>query len=254
MRLRRFGDFLLGCRETIERLGGAESERGWQATLDELESICCKAVYARLFAAFASEPADGELAARLARLGRVPPQALEVDPAAVDEEAVAVVCSLLEGVAAGRAPREKLDGLVDACRLLCGTVRRAGAAGADAFLPALVLCVARARPAAAWANLAFVRHLRRAEALAGEADYYLTAYESALEFLHGEAGARLEPPRPPSPAPLPAPLLGAVRAQLRFANAQFPTLLASDVPALLDEYALVLQRYAQLSAHAGDEL
>lgn len=142
---------------------------------------------------------------------------------------------------------------------------------ADDFLPLLVFCIIRAQPPKPRANIHFMRKLRREDALCGEADYHLTAYQSAFDFIENmEVPCRVpqstntETTRASAfdtreVSPPPRPRLGSdhsslqgllyedIKDTLRFHNVSYSALFACDVKELLKEYHHVLHNYAQLS-------
>lgn len=84
-----------------------------------------------------------------------------------------------------KAPRDKLICILNVCKVIFGLIRhlRAKEAGADTFLPLLILVILRAQCPNLVSNVEYIAHFRSPERLSSESGYYLSSLQGAIGFI-----------------------------------------------------------------------
>ncbi|CCG84144.1 protein of unknown function [Taphrina deformans PYCC 5710] len=83
-----------------------------------------------------------------------------------------------------RAPRDKIICVLNCCKVIFGLLRHAGSdESADGFIPFLILTLLRANVANLCSHVTFVQSFRNPDKLSGEAGYYLSSLQGAINFI-----------------------------------------------------------------------
>ncbi|TXT15750.1 hypothetical protein VHUM_00253 [Vanrija humicola] len=85
-----------------------------------------------------------------------------------------------------KAPRDKMICILNCCKVIFGLIRHTSgsdATSADAFVPILIFVVLRAAPENMLSNIEYISRFRNAEKLQGEAGYYLSSLQGAIQFI-----------------------------------------------------------------------
>lgn len=85
-----------------------------------------------------------------------------------------------------KAPRDKMICILNCCKVIFGLIRHtagSNATSADAFVPILIFVVLRAAPENMLSNIEYISRFRNAEKLQGEAGYYLSSLQGAIQFI-----------------------------------------------------------------------
>ncbi|WOO77015.1 Vacuolar protein sorting-associated protein 9a [Vanrija pseudolonga] len=85
-----------------------------------------------------------------------------------------------------KAPRDKMICILNCCKVIFGLIRHTAgsdATSADAFVPILIFVVLRAAPENMLSNIEYISRFRNAEKLQGEAGYYLSSLQGAIQFI-----------------------------------------------------------------------
>jgi hypothetical protein len=146
----------------------------WEESLVEgWEKLVLTRVYELVFPATEEEGPNAILSRRLESLNWVSEKHLDL-PFPVELDAAGKeLCRLSEF----KAPRDKLNLLLNTSQLVADLVKRAspGSAGNDYLLPALILVILRARPASLISHVKFIMRFRNQEKLnAGATQYCIT--------------------------------------------------------------------------------
>ena len=89
----------------------------------------------------------------------------------------------LEKVNTYKAPRDKMNCVLNACRIISNAVMRFSG-GADAFIPSLIYSLAHANVQNLWKNIKYIERFRLRDRLEqGEAAYFFINVESGARFL-----------------------------------------------------------------------
>lgn len=83
-----------------------------------------------------------------------------------------------------RAPRDKIICVLNCCKVIFGLLRNAGSEeSADRFIPFLILTLLRANVSSLCSQVSFIQNFRNPEKLSGEAGYYLSSLQGAINFI-----------------------------------------------------------------------
>jgi hypothetical protein len=84
-----------------------------------------------------------------------------------------------------KAPRDKMICILNCCKVIFGLIRHTQGtdAGADAFVPILILVVLRANPDNMLSNVEYINRFRNPDKLMGEGGYYLSSLQGAIAFI-----------------------------------------------------------------------
>lgn len=89
----------------------------------------------------------------------------------------------LEKMSTYKAPRDKMNCILNACRIISNAVMRFSG-GADAFVPSLIYSLAHANVKNLWKNIKYIERFRMRDRLEqGEAAYFFINIESGARFL-----------------------------------------------------------------------
>ena len=89
----------------------------------------------------------------------------------------------LEKMNTYKAPRDKMNCVLNACRIISNAVMRFSG-GADAFIPSLIYSLAQANVQNLWKNIKYIERFRLRDRLEqGEAAYFFINVESGARFL-----------------------------------------------------------------------
>jgi hypothetical protein len=140
---------------------------------------------------------DTEVTKKMKYFANIAPEHLEIPPGITSSNTYERAIQDLQKVSHFKSPKDKLTMIVNACKLVNGMVwenskNKAIPSGADDFLPVLIFMTIKACPCMPNTHLNYLRELRSTELLKGFADYYLTAYESVLDFIERLDKSRLK--------------------------------------------------------------
>ena len=188
--IEQYRSFLTRCEQTIVRLFPLESEEDRERTFDELESLGARLLFDRIFLLVETPDEDAKIEQKVRRLAFIEPTHLGLSSSLFRPGTLQLVFACFGKIAAVQPPIDKLNCLVNGCKLIAGLLKfgEGGALGADDFVPAFIFCFIKAAPVKPVSTLAYIKTYRAQGRLSGESDYFLTAFESALEFV-GNAGA-----------------------------------------------------------------
>lgn len=83
-----------------------------------------------------------------------------------------------------RAPRDKIICILNCCKVIFGLLRNAGTdESADKFIPLLILTLLKANVQNLCSHVSFIQNFRNPDKLSGEAGYYLSSLQGAINFL-----------------------------------------------------------------------
>lgn len=84
-----------------------------------------------------------------------------------------------------KAPRDKMICILNCCKVIFGLIRHIDQteAGADTFIPILILVVLRAQPQNLISNVQFIQRFRNPDKMQGENGYYLSSLSAAISFI-----------------------------------------------------------------------
>ncbi|WVQ71948.1 hypothetical protein IAR50_001490 [Cryptococcus sp. DSM 104548] len=85
-----------------------------------------------------------------------------------------------------KAPRDKMICVLNCCKVIFGLIRNTygpSSGSADAFIPILIFTLLRANPSNLISNIEYIQRFRRPSALSGEAAYYLSSLNGAVQFV-----------------------------------------------------------------------
>lgn len=140
---------------------------------------------------------DTEVTKKMRFFANIAPEHLEIPSGILLSNTYEMAIQDLQRVSHFKSPKDKLTMIVNACKLVNGMVwenskNKAIPSGADDFLPVLIFMTIKACPEMPNTHLNYLRELRSTELLKGYADYYLTAYESVLDFIERLDQSRLK--------------------------------------------------------------
>ena len=181
-------------KETISKLSDEfqsvhkENAQNYENNLEAIENIVSKALHDELMAAASQKLVDEEVCKKMKRYANIKPEHLEINVDITSSVTYNRAIQDLSKIDYYKSPKDKLVMIVNACKLVNGMVwenskNKDVPTGADDFQPVLIFTTIKASPENPVSNLSYVRELRATELLKGFADYYLTAYESVLDFI-----------------------------------------------------------------------
>lgn len=155
---------------------------------EDLERYIMRKLYSRCFASDERDKQmDSHLHARVSCLsGLLQPEHLDVPCKLRSQSSWGVAANELRRLNQFKAPRDKLQVLLNCCRVVSKEVlslAHAETSTADDFLPVLILVVLRANPPQIWSNVEYIRRFRGSSRMHGEPMYYFTHVVSAVEFI-----------------------------------------------------------------------
>lgn len=188
--IEQYRSFLTRCEQAIVRLFPLESEEDRERTFDELESLGARLLFDRIFLLVENPDEDVKIEQKVRRLAFIEPTHLGLSSTLFRTGTLQLIFACFGKIAAVQPPIDKLNCLVNGCKLIAGMLKfgEGGELGADDFVPAFIFCFIKAAPVKPVSTLAYIKTYRAQGRLSGESDYFLTAFESALEFV-GNAGA-----------------------------------------------------------------
>ncbi|KAI4388741.1 hypothetical protein MLD38_001045 [Melastoma candidum] len=154
-----------------------------------------KYVMTKLFSrTFASSPDDSkvdrDVSEKVSYLQTfLRPEHLDIPPILRNESSWLLAEKELQRMNAFKAPHEKLQCIMNCCRVINNLLLNASISenhtlgGADDFLPVLIYVTIKANPPQLHSNLKFIQLYRRQEKLVSEAAYYLTNLVSTKSFI-----------------------------------------------------------------------
>ncbi|GIX63823.1 vacuolar sorting protein 9 domain-containing protein [Babesia caballi] len=127
---------------------------------------------------------DERLWIKMRCLDWVEPKHLEV-PSAVDTELLAEAQVQLKNISRFKAPRDKMVGILNCCRLVVHALEGTSnaPASADETLPLLIYVTIRANPHELWSSIEFIQHFRHPSRHIAEEAYAFTLLVSAVEYI-----------------------------------------------------------------------
>eukprot|EP00727_Mastigamoeba_balamuthi_P013039 m51a1_g8358 hypothetical protein (886) ;mRNA; f:76191-79420 len=180
---------------------------------EEMHKYIYQRLYPILFTKKEMVQQDAELRAHIAKIRPyVTAQFLEIDQVYYEHESVSVAVHELETLDTYVSPLEKLTCIYNSCRILIYILSNEGsAAGADDFLPLLILALLRADMPSLASNFNYVARFVEQEDKYGEGYCYYTHLYSAAMYLRSLTPEMIAAPPPPSPSPSSSPQ-GAAQA------------------------------------------
>lgn len=83
-----------------------------------------------------------------------------------------------------RAPRDKIICVLNCCKVIFGLLRHSGTdESADKFVPFLILTLLRANVVNLCSHVSFIQNFRNPDKMTGEAGYYLSSLQGAINFV-----------------------------------------------------------------------
>jgi hypothetical protein len=181
-------DFLV---ETTDRLAGHELWRdASQEELDDaaegLEKYLMNKMYKQCFQPSTSDDIEREeaLSDRLRMFSWIKPRHMDIPESLCTGEGFVQASQELCKIDSYKAPRDKMICVLNSCKIINSLLTNSTdkAVGADEFFPLLAFIVIAGRPPNLYSNLQFIRRFRNPDKLNGEAGYYFTTLNGAVEF------------------------------------------------------------------------
>ncbi|KAF8025128.1 hypothetical protein BT93_F2084 [Corymbia citriodora subsp. variegata] len=172
-------------------LWAGASDNEIDCAMEGLEKYVMTKLFSRTFACSPEDTKfDREIAEKISLLQTfLRPEHLDI-PAVLRNEASWLLAEKeLQKMNSFKAPREKLQCIMNCCRVINNLLLNASMsenhvlAGADDFLPVLIYVTIKANPPELHSNLRFIQLYRRQAKLISEAAYYLTNLISAKSFI-----------------------------------------------------------------------
>eukprot|EP01103_Thecamoeba_quadrilineata_P018576 TRINITY_DN711_c2_g1_i1.p1 TRINITY_DN711_c2_g1~~TRINITY_DN711_c2_g1_i1.p1 ORF type:complete len:578 (-),score=122.39 TRINITY_DN711_c2_g1_i1:88-1821(-) len=150
-----------------------------------------KFVMMNIFACvFEPDPIDLErdrgIQALLLRYQFITPAHLEISDRLVSDYAISQACVELTKINQYKSPRDKIRCIFKCCKSIYQYINSnnfGNPAGADEFLPVLIIVLLRTNPPHLHSNIQYIARFRNPEKLTTESGYYFTQLSSALSFL-----------------------------------------------------------------------
>ncbi|EDO06646.1 Vacuolar sorting protein 9 (VPS9) domain family protein [Babesia bovis T2Bo] len=127
---------------------------------------------------------DERLWIKIRCLDWIEPQHLEIS-SKVDSELLKGAQEQLHNISKFKAPRDKMFGILNTCRLVVHALEGTGTspASADDALPLLIYVTIRANPHELWSSIEFIQHFRHPSRHISEEAYAFTLLLSAIEYI-----------------------------------------------------------------------
>ena len=106
-------------------------------------------------------------------------------PSGLEPSLVSLAVEELKKISSYRAPKDKLQCLLNAHRVIRHNleISSPGVWSADDLLPVIIFCVLRSRPGKLKSDVSFIRAFTDRKRLSGEVDYIFTCFEWASAFI-----------------------------------------------------------------------
>lgn len=165
-----------------------ENSQNYENNLEAIENIVSKALHDELMNIASQKLIDEQVTNKMKKYAKIQPKHIEINADITASVTYDRAIQDQSKVDYYKSPKDKLVMIVNACKLVNGMVwenskNKDVPTGADDFLPVLIFTTIKACPERPASNLNFIRELRSNELLKGFSDYYLTAYESVLDFI-----------------------------------------------------------------------
>ncbi|KAL5538970.1 hypothetical protein UlMin_043308 [Ulmus minor] len=159
--------------------------------MEGLEKYVMTKLFSRTFCSIPQDTErDLEISQKIQSLQTfLKPQHLDIPPVLRNEASWLLAEKELQKMNAFKAPREKLQCVMNCCKVINNLLLNASVsenrvlAGADDFLPVLIYVTIKANPPQLHSNLRFIQLYRRQAKLVSEAAYYFTNLVSAKTFI-----------------------------------------------------------------------
>ncbi|KAK1937401.1 vacuolar sorting protein 9 (VPS9) domain containing protein [Babesia divergens] len=127
---------------------------------------------------------DEKLWIKIRCLEWVEPKHLEIS-SAVDDSILKEAQAQLNNISKFKAPRDKLVGILNCCRLVVHSLEGSSdkLASADETLPLLIYVTIRANPHELWSSIEYIQHFRHPSRHIAEEAYGFTLLVSAVEYI-----------------------------------------------------------------------
>lgn len=167
----------------------------WKGATDEeldnaaegLEKYLMNKMYKACFQPIASDDAlrDQALSDRLSLLSFIKPAHLDIPAELCDDKAIPMAMKELCKIDTYKAPRDKMVCVLNTCKIINNILQSHSdkVSGADEFFPLLVYVVLQSKPPNLHSNVHFIQRFRSPDKLRGEAGYYFTNLQGAIEFV-----------------------------------------------------------------------
>ena len=180
-------DFIKNLSDDFQKIW-KENLENYENNAEAIENIICKTLNEEQLKMAKKGILDKAVNEKMIKYANIKPEHLEIPENITASKTYSRAIQDLQKVSKFKCPKDKLICIVNACKLVNGMVwdisqNKDVPSGADDFLPALIFTTIKASPEAAYTNLNYVRELRNTDLLKGATDYYLTAYESVLDFI-----------------------------------------------------------------------
>ena len=116
----------------------------------------------------------------------IEPQHIDINPQLMKKDFLKFAKSTLEKINLFRAPQDKCKVLINFCNIISKMIidsNTAKPAGADEVIPVITYCLLKFNINKFISNLNYIRNFRHKMRLGSQEDYFLTAIESATDFL-----------------------------------------------------------------------
>jgi len=206
---------------------------------------------------FSPDPEDLEkdklLHSRIQQLSFITPEHLEISPKHTSNHLFSIAEKELQNIGKFKVPRDKLVCIMNACKIIYNILNQVNGspAGADEFLPLLILIVLRANPPRLHSNIKFISRFRNPSKLMTETGYYFTQFESAVAFLEtlDASSLKIDPEEFDRAMKLHCPSSSKVSLETktpeqsrcsRFLNANPSDLTVEQLFSLMDDYKYLI--------------
>lgn len=151
-----------------------------------LEKYLMNKMYKACFQPVASDDAlrDQALADRLSLLSFIEAKHLDIPAVLCEDKAISMAMKELCKIDTYKAPRDKMVCVLNCCKIINNILQsHSDKSGADEFFPLLVYVTLQSRPPNLHSNIHFIQRFRSPDKLNGEAGYYFTNLQGAIEFV-----------------------------------------------------------------------
>lgn len=109
---------------------------------------------------------------------------LDISPGPLNDRFLGLASIEINKLDQYRAPRDKIICVLNCCKVIFGLLRNAGSdESADKFVPLLIMTLLRANVANLCSHVTFIQSFRNPDKMTGEAGYYLSSLQGAINFI-----------------------------------------------------------------------
>eukprot|EP00038_Savillea_parva_P018022 m.22178 g.22178 ORF g.22178 m.22178 type:complete len:461 (-) comp3964_c0_seq1:246-1628(-) len=181
-------DFLMhiGQKVAVHDLWKGSSPEELDNAFEGLEKYLMNKMYKACFQPAASDDVSKDMVLRekLALMSFIRPEHLDIPAGWAEGDHIKMAQKELCRMDDYKAPRDKMICVLNCCKIINNILQLKAkkASGADEFFPMLVFVIISANPKNLYSNMRFIQRFRNEDKLCGEAGYYFTTLEGAIEF------------------------------------------------------------------------